>query len=101
MDDKPPFKPENKKLYQKALNKWGMEFQLLMLMEECSELITATSKVFRYNNLEVIDRLAEEIADVEIMIEQIKYAIGLQEACRLHKEKKIYRLSKLLEERDE
>jgi len=74
-------KNSRKKIYKKLLNKYGLNFQLNMLMEECAELIQATNKYIRYNkeSAQPIRNLSEEIADVEIMIEQIKYHLDLQD----------------------
>ncbi len=43
-------KRERKKIYKEAIKKWGYPLQLNMLMEECAELIQATSKVLRKGN---------------------------------------------------
>ena len=53
-----------------ALN--GKETQCRMAMEECAELIQAVNKCLRYPTGASIANLTEEIADVEIMIEQLK-----------------------------
>ena len=48
---------------------------MLMLMEECTELTQTVSKFIRAkkeNKPNYVKNLIEEIADVEIMIEQIK-----------------------------
>ena len=94
---------ERKKLYRKAIEKWGLPLQLNMLMEESAELIQATSKVLRKGDKENQPwrNLAEEIADVEIMIEQIKVCVTWQEIERLveiNKHDKLLRLKKMLEE---
>lgn len=65
-----------KALYIDAVRKWGMPLQMGMLMEECAELIKATNKVMRKNNDQTWLDFAEEMADVEIMIEQLKTTIG-------------------------
>lgn len=55
-------------LYKRALEKWGYEPQILMLAEEASELATAALHHIRGEGL---DKVAEEIADTLIMIEQL------------------------------
>ena len=50
---------------------YGLESQLRQLQEECAELIVAVSKSFKAEK--TMTNLFEEIADVEIMIAQIKY----------------------------
>lgn len=57
-------------VYEKAVNKFGKTPQLIMAMEEMSELIQALSKYIRKKGN--VDNISEEIADVEIMIAQLK-----------------------------
>ena len=65
----------------KIADHYGVNSQLSILQEECAELIQAVSKYRRTNDPNVFDRmhLEEEIADVEIMIAQIKYLMKLSE----------------------
>lgn len=74
---------------------YGKEKQLDMLIEECAELIQAISK---YNRGKSFNCVAEEIADVEIMIEQIKYLFLCGEDVAKIKEQKIDRQIKRIEE---
>lgn len=67
---------------------YGLEPQLRQLMEECGELIVASNKYFRNN---AIDGLIEEIADVEIMTEQIKMLLDIGKYVDRAKENKIAR----------
>jgi len=55
---------------KKIANYYGKESQLDILQEECAELVQAISKYRRGGSFKLT---LEEIADVEIMIEQIKY----------------------------
>lgn len=61
----------NKELIKKLVDKYTEEKQLLIAMEELSELQKEISKYIREKNNK--EELAEEIADVLIMIDQIKY----------------------------
>jgi NTP pyrophosphatase (non-canonical NTP hydrolase) len=93
---------ERKQLYKKAIQKWGLPAQLGMLMEECAELIKATHKVLRNNSRSAWLGLAEELADVEIMIEQIKTQTDskyISVRVKKFKHEKLLRLKKLLEEK--
>ena len=95
--------PDRKMLYRRAIDKWGLPLQFGMLMEECAELIQATNKVMRKGTEDekAISNLAEEMADVEIMIEQLKKSVDwmfLEEQVNIAKEKKLERLRSLLEE---
>ena len=56
---------------------YGKEPQLVMLMEECGELIQACSKLIRSKD-RAVNNLIEELADVRIMIEQIEHLYGLK-----------------------
>lgn len=56
---------------------YGKEPQLVMLMEECGELIQACSKQLRRKD-KSINNLIEELADVRIMIEQIEHLYGIK-----------------------
>jgi len=65
----------SQKLLEQMIQKYGESKQLDMVIEECSELIKAISKFKRENNNEDlkfrIASIAEEEADVRIMLEQI------------------------------
>lgn len=92
---------ERKRLYKQAVSKWGYSLQLCMLMEESAELIQAVSKVVRRGEKDnsVYDNLAEEMADVEVMIEQIKITTDwmlLEDKVRFWKEKKLLRLKEII-----
>lgn len=55
-----------------ALEKWGKQAQIMMVVEELGELLQAISKVERDVNGCEVEELADEIADVEIMLTQLK-----------------------------
>ena len=69
---------------------FGYEAQSNQLVEECAELIQAVSKyrravaglgqpVAEEKKAVALENLVEEIADVEIMLEQIKYLLQIPE----------------------
>ena len=63
---------------------YGFDLQSNLLMEEYGELIQAVNKYKRkiYSGLSVytsLDKLIEEIADVELMLEQIKALLNISE----------------------
>jgi len=62
-------------IYRKAFRKWGSHNQVGILQEECAELIVASSKWFRGDSPAFEYGFIEELADVEIMIEQMKLII--------------------------
>lgn len=63
---------ERQKVYSDAIEKWGSTAQLEMLQEESTELALAARKFIRKSNSETFKSMISELADVEIMIEQIK-----------------------------
>ena len=86
----------NKEIYEKALKKWGLEKQLIVAIEEMTELQKELTKILR--GIGDIDHLVEEVADAEIMIEQIRYFYGLGLSVETVKELKLKRLEKRLNE---
>lgn len=62
----------DKSLLNQAIQKWGVEAQMEMVIEECLELALALQKLKRKRgNLEEKTKaVVDEIADVRIIIEQ-------------------------------
>lgn len=83
-------------IYRQAVEHFGKLNQLIKTMEECGELIRALARWI--NGQPVIGNIAEEIADVEIMLEQVKVVLGEQyeEYLELKKAEKLGRLAKLI-----
>lgn len=88
---------DRKRVYGKALCAYGMETQLTVAIEEMSELTKEICKTFRgQQNTEAI---AEEVADVTIMMEQIRYILGINDEVCTMMDIKIERLQeRMLEE---
>lgn len=86
-------------LYKQAIKSWGVLAQLDMVVEECSELIKAIQKAKRAGTEKqrVICEMfiADEVADVEIMCEQVRQIFKEQPFDKL-KEQKLERLKKKL-----
>ena len=76
-------------LYQQAIDLWGENAQIDMMVEECAELIQALQKRKRASFLRL--KVAEEIADVEIMCEQMKLIFDAQ-LIKKYKQDKLIRL---------
>ena len=72
------------------MEKWG-EKQIIMVFEEMAELQKELSKNLR--GKDNINSIAEEIADVEIMIEQMKLLFDIDLDVRKHKMFKLENLS--------
>ena len=81
---------DRKKVYQAALNKWGVDLQTMMAVEEMSELTKEICKIKR-GKID-LDAMADEIADVTIMLEQLREIYGLNDAVCDHMDAKILRL---------
>jgi NTP pyrophosphatase (non-canonical NTP hydrolase) len=84
------------RLCRASVAKWGIAAQEQMLIEECAELIMAIAKVHRDVNGVPLQRVAEEMADVELMIHQIKMQYGLGKVVDTWRETKLDRLEQLL-----
>lgn len=78
---------------QRAVNAYGKDHQLIICMEEMAELTKELSKNLRGE--ENIPHIAEEVADVEIMLEQVKLLFNLREAAADAKEAKLLRLQEM------
>lgn len=65
---------ENKELCWQVLSKYGCENQMLMMIEECSELQKAICKIYRDNG-KISDEhdanFREEMIDVVVMCQQM------------------------------
>lgn len=83
------------KLYQRAMETYGLENQTRMVFEEMAELQKELCKALRGKI--VIKNIAAEIADVEIMLEQMKQYYKLYEMTEEIKEYKLKRLENNLE----
>lgn len=91
-------------LYMRTIATYGKEHQLKMAMEESAELIQSINKVMREEHeqdkyTDKVLAMLSEMADVEIMIEQIKLIFKVdKEIFDLIKENKLYRLQSKLNE---
>lgn len=86
---------KNKKtIYKQTWEQYGAEKQIIVAMEECAELTKELSKLLRNKNN--LMSVAEEMADVEIMIEQIKQHFAVSAVVAGFKVYKIKRLEKRL-----
>ena len=90
---------ERKEIYEKALRTWGTQAQIMMALEEMSELTKELCKHFRGrpNGAEIID----EVADVTIMMEQLRLIFGINEAVCEQMDVKMLRLKKRLGMKEE
>lgn len=81
-------------IYTKALSKWGLNAQIDMCIEEMAELMQAFSKYKR--GIGDVNQIAEEMADVSIMLEQMALAFDCHNKIVWYKQFKLSRLMNLL-----
>ncbi|MTN55121.1 hypothetical protein GMB51_13990 [Turicibacter sanguinis] len=80
---------------RKVVEMFGADLQQMVAIEEIGELLQAISK--RARGKDNRDNLAEEIADVEIMLEQLKYIHNCPIEVELWKAKKLDKLKSMVE----
>jgi len=83
---------------QTALDQWELNAQVGQTVEECAELIVALQKhVNRTPHPDTIENILDEIADVEMMLAQMRLALRIDDAAlRERIEYKFERLRKYL-----
>nr|DAM89302.1 MAG TPA: nucleoside triphosphate pyrophosphohydrolase [Caudoviricetes sp.] len=87
-------------LYKFAIERYGDEAQINQGIEEMAELIQAINKFRRNPCEETLKGIAEEIADVEIMLEQYKIIFGATLPVNRIKSNKLQRLAERLGVKD-
>ena len=83
-------------ILKNALQHYGANSQRIVAIEEMSELIKELCKVFRGE--ENAAHIAEEIADVRIMLDQLEIMFDCAGAAAAYQAAKVERLRKRLEE---
>jgi len=87
------------KIMQTALDRWGLHAQVGQTVEECAELIVALQKYYRLPNEEAVKNILDEIADVEMMLAQMRIVFGIDDdTLRKRIEYKFEKLSQYLSE---
>jgi NTP pyrophosphatase (non-canonical NTP hydrolase) len=89
---------EAKVVYSMAMDKFGLDAQMDMLIEECSELIQAALKLKRkkYNDFDSMQNFNEEMADVLNMIDQFIHFGDCANSIEQIKVEKLNRLLNIL-----
>lgn len=90
-------KQEDCVLLHKAVEKWGKQAQLLMVLEEMSELQKEILKNINRDK-DNINEIIEETADVEIMLEQLKYIYNIHVAVEKQIPVKLQKVKNRLED---
>lgn len=90
---------DESKVLQRALDTYGSTLQIAMVFEEMSELQKELCKYLRgkYSSANI----AEEIADVEIMLEQMKMLFCCTDDVRNERRRKVERLKDRMEKHGE
>ena len=84
---------------KRALETWGEQAQMLMVVEEMSELMKEILKnICRHKDN--IDQIIEETADVEIMLAQLKENYQIFDRVEAYKTEKIKLIAKRLDDWD-
>lgn len=78
-------------VYNKALERYGKETQIVVAVEELSEATKELCKFLRGKG--DIDHLAEEVADAFIMLEQVERMYGISDKVTREMERKTLRLA--------
>jgi hypothetical protein len=86
-----------KNVYERAVKLWGKNPQLLQCVEEMSEL---TKEIMKYVNRKQnnVTEIIEEVADVEIMLSQLKYCLSIEKEVEAYKTGKVVKISEKLDE---
>lgn len=85
------------KTLKQAIDTYGVEMQRAVAIEEMAELTKELIKAKRYGDVNVSE-ISEEIADVEIMLEQLKMIYRNKSAVEKIRTEKIKRLADRLSE---
>ena len=85
---------DHEMILQKAIDTYGADAQEWMVIEEMSELAKEICKNKRGKNN--LSEIAEEIADVKIMLAQLEMIFRVEKEVEKHYETKIDRLNQRL-----
>lgn len=90
-----------KQLLERVITANGMKKQVDIAIEELSELMKAICKVKRhsYTQRDCLVNLAEEMADVEIVLAELKLMFDNEDDVKEWKDYKLDRLEKRLKEK--
>lgn len=87
---------ERRPIYEAAIACYGMDSQIWMAVEEMSELTKELAKIRRGST--TISNLVDEIADVTILMEQLRIMFGVNELVNHRMEYKTRRLEQQIAE---
>lgn len=82
-------------VYQAAIATNGIERQIMVAVEEMSELTKELAKSFRRDGT-TLEKLTDEIADVTVMMEQLRLIFEVNDAVQERMDFKVRRLARNL-----
>ena len=85
---------EDYRTLHEAIDTYGSESQIKMVLEEMSELQKEICKFWRGEDNK--DQIADEVADLEIVLAQLKLIFGIEADVDDHRVRKLKRLSERL-----
>lgn len=91
---------EEKKTFKDALHVFGSQNQITVALEEMSELQKEFCKYLRNDSSFSTVNIAEEMADVEIMLEQMKMLFRCDDAVEEQRQYKVQRLRERIDRID-
>lgn len=84
-------------ILESAIDTFGVDKQLIVAIEELSELQKSISKYIRYDNdKEQIVNILEEIVDVDIMIRQLKKIFDYEQYYEIMTKEKILKIDEYI-----
>jgi len=84
-------------ILRQAIDKWGVDAQMIIVVEECAELIKAVVKHMRCPTLDTRGDIIDEMADVSIMIGQLLIIMDCEKEYDGISQVKFERLKRRLE----
>lgn len=84
-------------ILERALKTYGVDAQVISTAEECAELVMALLQAYRGRYPVDSDQVAEEIADVEIMLAQLRLIPGMDRRVSGFVGRKLKRLKERLD----
>ncbi|MBR1903662.1 MAG: hypothetical protein IJ824_00590 [Alphaproteobacteria bacterium] len=84
------------KIYEEAIEFFGNTSQKIMVIEEMSELTKELCKELRDRGN--IENIADELADVEITLAQLKMIYNIHDLVEQHRDFKLHRFAKNMAE---
>lgn len=89
---------KDREIFEQAIENYGIKNQIIKSVEEMSELTKALCKYFECTDKRmepiILDAIDEEMADVEIMLEQLRIIFNNNEQIAARRKEKVERLER-------